>query len=66
MTFANLNLTEDQKPKMEKLAAECRKGGCNEATMAHMNKEAEKILSKEQLATWKSSHGGKKSEKTQS
>ena len=67
MSFANLNLTAEQKPKMEKLAAECGKGGCTKESMTKMNNEAEEILTKEQFATWKASHDGeKKSEKTQS
>ena len=65
MTFANLNLSQEQRTKMEQLAAECHKGGCNEATMAKMNQEAEKVLSKEQYATWKASHTTKKAEKKQ-
>ena len=67
MTFANLNLTADQKAKMQKAAADCHKGGCTEETMAKMNKEAEQILSKEQYATWKESHKTHKpADKTQS
>ena len=52
-TFANLNLNADQKAKMEKLAADCEKGGCNEQTMARMEAGARKVLNKEQLAAWK-------------
>jgi ketol-acid reductoisomerase len=59
MTFANLNLSAEQKEKLEKVAAECHKGGCTEATMAKMNQDAEKILSKEQFETWKASHSTK-------
>ena len=67
MTFANLNLNADQKAKMEKLSAECHKGGCTEATMAKMDKEAKRVLSKEQYATWHQSHKTHKaSDKTQS
>ena len=66
MTFADLNLTPEQRTKMEQLATECHGGGCTEATMAKMNQEAEKVLSKEQFATWKASHSTKHSEKTQS
>ena len=67
MTFANLNLKGEQKTKMEKLAAECHKGGCTEETMAKMNKEAKQILSKEQYATWQESHKTQKaSQKKQS
>ena len=65
MTFANLNLTPEQKAKMEKAAADCHKGGCTEETMAKMNKDAQEILTEQQYAAWKDSHkthkaGGKK------
>jgi Spy/CpxP family protein refolding chaperone len=46
MTFASLNLTAEQKTKMEKVAADCHKAGCTEDSMANMNKQAEQILSK--------------------
>ena len=62
-SYANLNLTVEQKAKMDALAAECHKGGANEATMAKMDKEAQQILTKEQYASWKSAH---KHEKKQS
>ena len=66
-SYANLNLTAEQKSKMDALAAECHKGGANEATMAKMDKEAKSILNKEQYASWKAAHKDeKKSEKTQS
>ena len=66
-SYANLNLTAEQKAKMDALSAECHKGGANEATMAKMDKEAQQILNKEQYASWKSAHKDeKKSEKTQS
>lgn len=65
-TFASLNLTADQKAKMEKLAAECDKGGCNEQTMAKMEKSARKVLNKEQFAQWKANCTGMMSHKTQS
>ncbi len=52
-TFANLNLNTDQQKRMEKLAADCEKGGCNEQTMAKMEQSARKILDKEQFAQWK-------------
>src|SRR4051794_26844253 len=65
-TFANLKLTTEQKTKMEKLAAECDKGGCNAQTMAKMEKGARKVLSKEQFAQWKATCAGHMSQKTQS
>lgn len=65
-TFANLNLSSEQKSKMEKLSAECDKGGCNEASMAEMEKQARGILTEEQLAAWKAACAARKSEKKQS
>ncbi len=66
-SYANLNLTAEQKAKMDALSAECHKGGATEATMARMEKEAKTILTKEQYASWKAAHKDeKKSEKTQS
>jgi len=62
-SYANLNLTVEQKTKMDALSAECHKGGANEATMAKMDKEAKDILSKDQYAQWKSAHTEKKSDK---
>jgi len=53
-SFANLNLNAEQKAQMEKLSAECMKAGCTEASMAKMEKGAQKVLTKEQLASWKS------------
>ncbi len=52
-SFANLNLTPAQKAKMEKLGDDCMKGGCNEKTMAKMEKGARGVLTKEQFAAWK-------------
>ncbi|MEP6956257.1 MAG: hypothetical protein ABI883_05480 [Chthoniobacterales bacterium] len=61
-TFANLNLNVEQQAKMEKLAEECTKGGCNKDTMATMEKSAKDILSKEQFASWKAKCSGGKAE----
>jgi hypothetical protein len=65
-TFANLNLSAEQKGKMEKLAAECDKGGCNKASMTKMEKSAKGILSKDQFATWKANCSGMMSRGAQS
>jgi len=62
-SYANLNLTAEQKTKMDALSAECHKGGANEATMAKMDKEAKGILSQDQYAQWKSAHTEKKTDK---
>jgi hypothetical protein len=65
-TFAKLDLNAEQKAKMETLAEDCVKGGCNKETMAKMEKGAKGILSKEQFAAWKAECSGKMHEKTQS
>ena len=65
-TFAKLDLTADQKGKMETLAAECDKGGCTKESMAKMEKNAQGILSKEQFAAWKAACAGKMTEEKQS
>ena len=64
-TFAKLDLTAEQKGKMETLAEECTKTGCTKESMAKMEKGAKSILSKEQFAAWKTECHGM-SEKTQS
>jgi len=53
VSFANLNLTPDQKTKMDAAMAEHMKAGCSEATEAKYMKEAEGILTKEQYAKFK-------------
>ena len=64
-TFAKLDLTAEQKGKMESLADECTKGGCTKESMAKMEKGAKNILSKEQFAAWQAACHGM-AEKTQS
>ncbi len=51
---------------MEKLAAECDKGGCNKATMAKMEKGARGVLTEEQFTAWKAACSSQMAEKTQS
>src|SRR3954463_7827616 len=65
-TFAKLDLTAEQKSKMETLAEDCAKGGCNKQTMAKMEKNAKGILTKKQFAAWKAECSGMVREKTQS
>ena len=65
-TFAKLDLTADQRTKMEKLAAECNKGGCNTETMAKMEKGAKRVLSPAQFAAWQAECNGKTAEHTHS
>lgn len=51
--YAKLNLSDEQKVKMEALQADCKKGGCTKESMDKFMKSAEGILSKEQFATMK-------------
>src|SRR6059058_5199409 len=53
VSLASLNLTPDQKTKMEAAMAEHQKAGCTEASEAKYMKEAEGILTKEQYAKFK-------------
>jgi Spy/CpxP family protein refolding chaperone len=52
-TYATLNLTAEQKAKMDTFHADCKKGGCTKESMDKFMKSAEGILSKEQFATLK-------------
>jgi hypothetical protein len=52
-TYAKLNLSAEQKVKLDKLDAQCRKAGCTKESMDKFMKSAEGILSKEQFATLK-------------
>ena len=52
-TYAKLNLSADQKTKMDAMVAKCNKSGCTKESMDEFMKSAEGILSKEQLATLK-------------
>jgi Spy/CpxP family protein refolding chaperone len=53
VSLANLNLTPDQKTKMDAVMDEHHKAGCSEASEAKYMKEAEGILTKEQYAKFK-------------
>ena len=52
-TFAKLNLSAEQKVKMDAIASKCNKDGCTKENMAAFMKSAAAILSKKQLATLK-------------
>ena len=52
-TYAKLNLSAEQKVKMDAIASKCNKDGCTKENMAAFMKSAEAILSKEQIATLK-------------
>jgi len=50
VNMASLNLTADQKTKMDAAMAEHHKAGCSEASEAKYTEEAKSILTKEQFA----------------
>ena len=52
-TYAKLNLSQEQKVKLQKLEAQCNKAGCTKESMDNFMKSAESILSKEQFAALK-------------
>lgn len=52
-TYAKLNLSSEQKVKLESLEAKCHKDGCTKESMDNFMKSAEGILSQEQFATLK-------------
>ena len=53
VSFASLNLTPEQKTKMDAVRAEHEKAGCSEASEAKYMQEAKGILTKEQYAKFK-------------
>jgi hypothetical protein len=52
-TYAKLNLSSEQKTKMDALVTKCNKNGCTKESMEAFMKSAEGVLSKEQMATLK-------------
>ena len=58
--LASLNLTADQKTKMDAVVAEHQKAGCSEASEAKYMKEAKTILDKDQFAKFKAECKGDK------
>ena len=52
-TYAKLNLSPEQKVKLQKLEAQCNKAGCTKESMDKFMKSAANILSKEQFAALK-------------
>jgi Spy/CpxP family protein refolding chaperone len=52
-SMASLNLTAEQKTKMDTAMTEHHKAGCSEATEAKFMKDAEGILTPEQYAKFK-------------
>ena len=65
VSLANLNLTPEQKTKMDAAIAEHHKVGCNAASEAKYEQTAKGVLTKEQFAKFKAEEKGEK-EKTQS
>jgi hypothetical protein len=53
VSLASLNLTPDQKTKMDTAIEEHHKAGCTEASEAKYMEEAKTILTKEQFAKFK-------------
>lgn len=66
MTFASLNITANQKTKLESWQSECMKNGCTKETRAAFMKKAKTILSKDQYAQLKSKCDQQAAGKTQS
>ena len=52
-SYAKLNLTPDQKTKMDAAMAKCKAAGCTKESAAEFMKTAESVLSKEQMANFK-------------
>ncbi len=52
-TYAKLNLTPEQKTKLDALQAQCDKEGCTKESMDKFMKSAKGVLSKEQFAILK-------------
>ncbi len=65
VSLASLNLTPDQKTKMDAIMAEHAKAGCSEASEAKYMQEAKGILTKEQFAKFESQCKKGEKDKTQ-
>src|SRR5213595_3465141 len=64
-SLASLNLTPEQKTKMDAVMAQHEKEGCNEASEAKYMQEAKTILSKEQYAKFEAECKKSDKDKTQ-
>ena len=62
-SLASLDLTADQKTKMETAMTEHHKAGCTEATETKFMKEVEGILTPDQFAKFKAECNKEKTEK---
>jgi Spy/CpxP family protein refolding chaperone len=60
VSLTSLNLTADQKTKMDAVMAEHHKAGCNEASEEKYMQEAKSILTAEQFAKFKAECKGEK------
>jgi len=65
VSLASLNLTPEQKTKMDAAMAEHEKAGCSEASEAKYMEEAKGILNKEQFAKFKAECKNGEKDKTQ-
>jgi Spy/CpxP family protein refolding chaperone len=65
VSLASLNLTPEQKTKMDAVRAEHEKAGCSEASEARYMKEAKGILTKEQYAKFKAECKNSEKDKSQ-
>lgn len=63
VSLASLDLTADQKTKMDAAMAEHHKAGCNKESEKAYMKEAKSILTPEQFAKFKAECKGKKEAK---
>jgi hypothetical protein len=61
VSLASLNLTPEQKTKMDAVMEEHHKAGCSEASEAKYMQEAKTILNKDQFAKFKAECKGDKS-----
>jgi hypothetical protein len=65
VSLASMNLTSEQKTKMDAAMAEHQKAGCTEASEAKYMQEAKGILNKEQYAKFKAECKEGEKDKTQ-
>jgi Spy/CpxP family protein refolding chaperone len=65
VSLANLNLTPDQKTKMDAAMAEHQKAGCSDASEHQYMQEAKSVLTKDQWVKFKAECKKGEKEKTQ-
>ncbi len=65
VSLASLNMTPEQKTKMDAVMAEHEKAGCSEASEAKYRQEAKGILTKDQYAKFKAECKQGEKDKTQ-